>query len=40
MPGVGTVLCGMKQVAHVEENAAVIRHPPDPALAQLMGTPA
>jgi aryl-alcohol dehydrogenase-like predicted oxidoreductase len=38
-PGVGTVLCGMKQVAHVEENAALMRIPADPALARLMGTP-
>ncbi len=30
-PGVGTALVGMKQVAHVEENARVARVPPAPA---------
>lgn len=29
-PGVGTALCGMKQVAHVEENAALVGLPPAP----------
>jgi len=27
-PGVGTALCGMQRVAHVEENAALVRVPP------------
>lgn len=30
-PGVGTALCGMQHVAHVEENAALVRVPPAPA---------
>lgn len=29
-PGVGTALCGMTQVAHVEENAALVGMPPAP----------
>ena len=29
-PGVGTALCGMRQVAHVEENAALVGLPPAP----------
>jgi aryl-alcohol dehydrogenase-like predicted oxidoreductase len=29
-PGVGTALCGMKEVAHVEENAALVGLPPAP----------
>jgi aryl-alcohol dehydrogenase-like predicted oxidoreductase len=27
-PGVGTALCGMQSVAHVEENAALVKVPP------------
>jgi aryl-alcohol dehydrogenase-like predicted oxidoreductase len=30
-PGVGTALCGMQRVDHVEENAALVRVPPAPA---------
>jgi aryl-alcohol dehydrogenase-like predicted oxidoreductase len=29
-PGVGTALVGMKRVAHVEENAALVKLPPVP----------
>jgi aryl-alcohol dehydrogenase-like predicted oxidoreductase len=29
-PGVGTALCGMQRVAHVEENAALVSRPPAP----------
>ena len=29
-PGVGTALVGMKSVAHVEENAALVKVPPAP----------
>jgi aryl-alcohol dehydrogenase-like predicted oxidoreductase len=31
-PGVGTALCGMQRVAHVEENAALVKMPPDGSL--------
>ncbi|MEX2222256.1 MAG: aldo/keto reductase [Candidatus Rokuibacteriota bacterium] len=30
-PGVGTALCGMQQVAHVEENAGLVGVPPAPS---------
>ncbi len=30
-PGVGTALCGMKRVAHVEENARLVSLPPAPS---------
>ncbi len=30
-PGVGTALCGMRSVAHVEENAALVSVPPAPS---------
>ncbi|HYB71127.1 MAG TPA: aldo/keto reductase [Candidatus Bathyarchaeia archaeon] len=30
-PGVGTALCGMQSVAHVEENAALVPLPPAPS---------
>ena len=30
-PGVGTALCGMQRVAHVEENAVLVSTPPAPA---------
>ena len=29
-PGVGTALCGMTRLAHVEENAALVGLPPAP----------
>jgi predicted aldo/keto reductase-like oxidoreductase len=30
-PGVGTALCGMRRVAHVEENALLVSVPPAPS---------
>jgi aryl-alcohol dehydrogenase-like predicted oxidoreductase len=30
-PGVGTALCGMRRVAHVEENAELVARPPAPS---------